>query len=93
VERVLEAFPGVTAAGVFGVADETWGQTVAAALVAQPAPAHEALARYLCDCLASHKRPRQVCFVRQLPQTVAGKLDRQALASLAPALRPLRLRD
>ena len=32
VERVLEEFPGVTAAGVFGVPDETWGQTVAAAL-------------------------------------------------------------
>ena len=93
VERVLEAFPGVTAAGVFGVPDETWGQTVAAALVAQPAPAPETLARYLSARLAPHKRPREICFVRQLPQTVAGKLDRQALPALAPALQPLRFAD
>jgi O-succinylbenzoic acid--CoA ligase len=93
VERVLEDFPGVTAAGVFGVPDETWGQTVAAALVAQPAPAPEALARYLRSRLAPHKRPREICFVGRLPQTVAGKLDRQALPALAPALQPLRLAD
>ena len=34
VERVLESFPGVAAAGVFGMPDEVWGHTVAAALVA-----------------------------------------------------------
>ena len=93
VERVLEAFPGVAAAGVFGVPDETWGQTVAAALVAQPPPAPETLARYLSARLASHKRPRAICFVRQLPQTIAGKLDRQGLPALAPALQPLRFTD
>jgi O-succinylbenzoic acid--CoA ligase len=93
VERVLEEFPGVTAAGVFGVPDETWGQTVAAALVAQPAPAPETLARYLCARLAPHKRPREICLVGALPQTTAGKLDRQALPALATALQPLRLRD
>ncbi len=93
VERVLEAFPGIAAAGVFGVPDETWGQTVAAALVAQPAPAPETLARYLCARLAPHKRPREICLVGALPQTIAGKLDRQALPALATALQPLRLRD
>ena len=93
VERVLEDFPGISAAGVFGVPDETWGQTVAAALVAQPAPAHETLARYLSTRLAPHKRPREICFVRRLPQTVAGKLDRQALPALAPLLQPLRAAD
>jgi len=93
VERVLEDFPGIRAAGVFGVPDETWGQTVAAALVAQPAPAPELLARYLSTRLAPHKRPREICLVGQLPQTVAGKLDRHALPALAPALQPLRLVD
>jgi len=51
------------------------------------------LARYLSARLAPHKRPREICFVRQLPQTVAGKLDRQALPALAPALQPLRFAD
>ena len=89
VERVLEAFPGVAAAGVFGVPNETWGQTVAAALVADAAPQPAALADYIGARLAPHKRPRAVCFVPRLPLTEAGKLDRQALPALAAVLQPL----
>jgi O-succinylbenzoic acid--CoA ligase len=92
VERVLEACPGIRSAAVFGVPDPTWGQTVAAALVATgpQAPDDEALQEFLAAHLARHKRPRAVCFVPGLPQTGAGKLDRAALAALAPSLRPLR---
>ena len=90
VERVLEACPGIAAAGVFGMPDETWGHTVAAALVAeQVPPADAALVEYIGAQLAPHKRPRQVCFIPRLPQTPAGKLDRLALPGLAQALRPL----
>jgi len=93
VERVLEACPGVQAAAVFGLPDETWGQTVAAALVAGPQPPDdETLAEHLARHLARHKRPRRICFVPALPHTAAGKPDRLALAALAPALRPLRTR-
>ncbi len=92
VERVLETCPGVEAAGVFGVADETWGQIVAAALVASLPPTDEALAEHLATRLAAHKRPRRICFVPRLPVTPAGKLDRAALAAFAPALRPLHTR-
>lgn len=93
VERVLEACPGIEAAGVFGVADETWGQIVAAALVASTPPTDEALGEHLATRLAAHKRPRCICFVPQLPATGAGKLDRAALAAFAPALRPLHMRE
>jgi len=90
VEHVLEACPGVQAAAVFGLPDETWGQTVAAALVAGPQPPDdETLAAHLERHLARHKRPRRICFVAALPHTAAGKPDRLALAALAPALRPL----
>jgi len=91
VERVLEACPGIHAAAVFGVADETWGQTVAMALVAGPhPPSDEVLIDYLGERMASHKRPRWICFAQSLPHTAAGKLDRLALSALVPALRPLR---
>lgn len=91
VEQVLEACPGVHAAAVFGVPDETWGQVVAAALVAGPQPPDDAaLLAHLAQRLAPHKRPRRICFVDSLPHTAAGKPDRLALATLAPALRPLR---
>jgi len=91
VERVLEACPGVIAAGVFGVPDDVWGQTVAAALVVDgDAPTDQVLIEYIHARLARHKRPRGICLVTQLPQTDAGKLDRHALSTLVDALRPLR---
>ncbi len=90
IERVLEAFPGIAAAGVFGVPDEVWGQTVAAALVAESAPPPDAaLLDYVNRRLAPHKRPRRICYVDRLPQTGAGKLDRAALPAVARGLRPL----
>lgn len=90
VERVLETCPGVDAAGVFGVADETWGQIVAAALVAPSPPSDATLSEFLANRLAAHKRPRMICFVPRLPVTPAGKLDRAALSAFATSLRPLR---
>ncbi len=91
VERVLEACPGVRAAAVFGVADATWGHTVAAAVVAGThPPSDQTLIEHLDERLAPHKRPRWICFVDSLPHTPAAKLDRLALPALTPALRPLR---
>ncbi|MBK6336016.1 MAG: AMP-binding protein [Betaproteobacteria bacterium] len=90
VERVLESCPGIVAAGVFGVPDPVWGQTVAAAVVGGEVPPEEAaLAAHLAVRLAPYKRPRQVCYVPELPLTSAGKPDRAALASFAARLRPL----
>ena len=90
VERVLEACHGIRAAAVFGVPDETWGQIVAAAFIADGTPPSDAeLSAFLDHHLAQHKRPRRIAFVSQLPQTGAGKLDRAALPSLAPRLRVL----
>ena len=90
VERALEAMPGIRAAGVFGIASDEWGQEVAAALVASAAPPRDVdLALDIAARLAPHKRPRHVCYVRELPHTAGGKLDRGALAACASALRPL----
>lgn len=89
VEQALETLPGIAAAGVFGVPDEHWGQTVAAALVTDRAVPEAMLFAHVDACLAPHKRPRRVCFVAKLPQTPGGKLDRRALSALVPALRPL----
>lgn len=90
VEQVLEAFPGIAAAGVFGVPDETWGEIVAAALVTDGAPLDErALAAFLGARLSPHKLPRRICEVPALPHTSAGKLDRAALPSMSGPLRTL----
>jgi O-succinylbenzoic acid--CoA ligase len=90
VERALESLAGIAAAAVFGVTDELWGETVAAALVADGvAPDDATLRSHIDTRLAPHKRPRRICFVPALPHTAGGKLDRRALAALARSLRPL----
>ena len=91
VERELERCPGVVQAAVFGLPDDTWGQTVAAALVVDPThgPSDGELSAWIGARLAPHKRPRRVCRVERLPQTAAGKPDRAALAAFAPRLRAL----
>jgi O-succinylbenzoic acid--CoA ligase len=92
VEDALATCPGIAAACVFGVADETWGQIVAALVVAGPGvtPARATLRAAVAERLAPHKRPRRIAFVDALPQTGAGKLDRAAAARTAPGvLEPL----
>lgn len=90
VEAVLEACPGIAAAAVFGVPDEVWGQTVAAALVAAGDPPGDAALRAFLDArLAPHKQPRAIGWLRELPHTRGGKLDRASLADLTLTLRPL----
>ena len=88
VERVLAACPGIHEAGVFGVADDVWGQTVAAALVVEGEALPATLAAHVATRLAPHKRPRAVCCVPTLPHTAGGKLDRAALAALASVVQP-----
>jgi o-succinylbenzoate---CoA ligase len=78
VERMLESLPGIAAACVFGIPDETWGEIVCAALVGD--------ARAMNDLkVAAHKRPRRVAFLNELPMTAAGKLDRPATRLAATA--------
>jgi O-succinylbenzoic acid--CoA ligase len=90
VEQALESCPGVAAAWVFGIPDDTWGQLVAAALVPDGAPPPDDVVRaHIGARLAPHKRPRRLCWLPALPSTPAGKLDRRASAHVAPNLRPL----
>ena len=81
VEEVLRSHPAVLEAGVVGLADERWGQTVAAtvALRADAAVDEEALLAFCRSRLASYKTPARLRFVERLPRNAAGKLLRRAL--------------
>jgi O-succinylbenzoic acid--CoA ligase len=79
VEAALLAHPGVRDAGVFGLPDSEWGQSVAAAVVlASPLDADE-LRASLRERLASHKMPRRLEVVDSLPRNAGGKLLRRQL--------------
>jgi enamine deaminase RidA (YjgF/YER057c/UK114 family) len=81
VENVLLTDPSVAECAVVGVPDEARGQLVKAFVV--PAPgvtASDALAKALQDFvksqLAPYKYPRAIQFVRMLPRTLTGKVQR-----------------
>jgi O-succinylbenzoic acid--CoA ligase len=85
VEAVLAATPGVRAACVFGVPDERWGQTVAAAIEVDAVFALDAAVAHWQRELASHARPRRLAICDAIPQLPSGKHDRRAAAALASA--------
>jgi o-succinylbenzoate---CoA ligase len=82
VEAVLAATPGVRAVAVFGVADAKWGQTVAAALVADAGFDEAGALAHWHRALPPFARPRRVTRIAALPRLPSGKVDRRALAAL-----------
>ena len=93
VEQTLETIDGVRAALVFGVPDPHWGHVVAAAIVMDRMALVDEAALFgaITARLASHKRPRRVCFTGELPMRPSGKADRHAAVErFASTLRPWR---
>ncbi len=81
VEHALCAHPAVLEAAVFGVPDETWGESVRAAVVLRPG-AEVGAAELIAFCrtrLAGYKCPRAVEFRFELPRTASGKIRKRAL--------------
>jgi O-succinylbenzoic acid--CoA ligase len=78
VETVLGEHPDVSSAGVYGIADEKWGQIVAAAVVLRPGTDFdpEGLTAWCRERMAPYKVPRRIHVRASLPVTAAGKLRR-----------------
>ena len=80
IESVLSVHPGVAEAAVAGLADERWGQRVAAFVVRGGAVDAAALdAHCRASALADFKRPRAYVFVRAIPKSPVGKVLRRLL--------------
>jgi acyl-CoA synthetase (AMP-forming)/AMP-acid ligase II len=87
VEKTLAAHPGVAEAAVIGVADEQYGQRLAAFAVPEPG-AHaderatpESLKEYVRENLANYKVPREITLLDELPRGNTGKILRAELQS------------
>lgn len=83
VEDALLLAPSIAGAVVFGVADERWGELVAAAIVPRESdiPDLTKLAEQVASVLAAHKRPRLVAFCDKLPVNASNKVDRRRVAA------------
>lgn len=90
LERVAKAHPAIADCAAFGIADATWGELPALAVVAKPRSSVSAgdveTLFESGEAIGRHKRPRAVFFVEALPYTPAGKLLRGELKKRFPVL-------
>jgi len=87
VEAVIVELTGVSDVAVFGVPDDTWGETGAALVVIHAGSLLDAasIAAHCRARLARFKVPRHVEIVASLPRTASGKIQKHLLrASYRP---------
>lgn len=80
VEQALERCHGVREVAVFGCPDDTWGQTVSAALVLEDGVDARQVLEQAAARLAPFKRPRRYIVVSALATREGAKVSRRALA-------------
>ncbi|HAK53897.1 MAG: AMP-binding protein [Vicinamibacterales bacterium] len=84
IEVCLRAHPEVADAYAYGVADERWGERVAASVRLHPGASvtAEALTESCRGQLASFKLPRVIRIVEEYPMTASGKVQKFKLREL-----------
>jgi len=81
VEDIIVAHPVVLECAVVGLKDSKWVEAVTAAVVLREgmAVSEQALIDYVADKVAAYKKPQKVIFVKEIPKTAVGKLNRKIL--------------
>lgn len=81
VEMILAQCPGVQDCAVFGVPDNEFGESLAAAVQRSPGTevTAESIQRYLETHLARYKVPRLIQFHAELPREDSGKIFKRRL--------------
>lgn len=89
VEQVILSHPSVEEASVIGVKDEKWGEIVTAFIVTNsPDLTKEAIINHCKGRLAQYKFPKQIHFIKELPKTDIGKIDKVKLCSAGTLFPP-----
>lgn len=85
IEDVLMAHPAVEDAIVYGVPDETWGESVVAAVTlhAGAVVTQEELRSTCAAALARYKIPKELVVVPAMPRNATGKILRRDVPALA----------
>ncbi|GGF23995.1 AMP-binding protein [Williamsia phyllosphaerae] len=93
VEGELKSHPAVVDAIVIAVADERFGQGVAAVVAVTGVPDFEAIEAHLRTRLAGYKVPRTYWVVDAVTRTPSGKPDYGWAKSIAASSDPAHVRD
>ena len=90
IEKVLEAHPAVTEAGVIGQPSEKWGESPFAVVVKADAALTAAEVLDFCrGRLAGYKQPKGVAFVDAVPRNPSGKILKRLLREQFPGPAPV----
>ena len=90
VEKVLEAHPGITEAGVIGQPSAKWGESPFAVVVRGDPGLNQAAVLDFCrDKLARYKQPTGVAFVDAVPRNPSGKILKRLLRERFPGPAPV----
>ncbi|MHB8897096.1 MAG: long-chain-fatty-acid--CoA ligase [Candidatus Geothermincolia bacterium] len=84
VEKILYEHPAVLEAAVVGVADDTWGEKVTAAVAlkqgAEATP--DELIKFVRERIAGYKTPKEIIFMESIPKTPIGKILRREVREM-----------
>jgi len=95
IEEVLYQHPDVREAAVIGLADDYFGEEVAAAISLRPGATatEDELAIFVKDRVAAYKYPRLLWIVDDLPKGPTGKVVKREIRAPAPAASDLEVRS
>jgi len=84
IEEALREYPAIVECAVVGVADEEWGERVAAALVLRDGNTLELeeLRAWAKQRLAAHKVPSRLLVLEALPRNAMGKVTKPTIRGL-----------
>jgi fatty-acyl-CoA synthase len=83
IENLMVALPEVAESALVGLADEKWGEVPVLAVALQSGSdegvALERIGQLLASRVARYKHPRRIVFIKALPKTALGKVQKAAL--------------
>lgn len=84
IESVLLEHHAIRECAVVGIADDTWGEIVAVAVVLSKGNSLsiDELTSWCQSCLSSYKIPRRLSILEQLPRNTMGKVTKPAIVKL-----------
>jgi long-chain acyl-CoA synthetase len=79
VEEVIHRFPGIKQVAVIGVPDAVHGEEIVAVVIAEDGVVGDELREWAKGHIGSHKYPRRIEFVDELPLGPSGKVLKRVL--------------